>query len=394
MARREKLTKTLIDSLEFDESKKGPQFVWDTQLINFGVRVHSRHKSFVIFYRRGNKKRYKQIGRFGLITLAKARELAKQYFNALASGEDPFVALEKKRSEPTVKEFFTDYLEKYAIKKKSYRDDKRYAEYAISRWGNRRISQVTRSDVERYHRDLTESGSDYAANRFVAFVRRAYNLCETLGYEQYPNPAITIAKNKEKQRHRYLSAEEFQRLIDVIAGEVTPYRQLFGLYLATGLRKKELLHIEWKDVSIWQEGPRIKGSLTIQSERAKNGELHTVPLMSESILLFQELPNISRWCFPSPTKADAPICDAAVPWRRIKRKAEIEDVRLHDLRRHFATMVLESGAPIDVVGRLLNHKNRQTTLVYAHRSMDTKLEAVERISPQLSHLTRYKNKTS
>ena len=90
--------------------------------------------------------------------------------------------------------------------------------------------------------------------------------------------------------------------------------------------------------------------------------------------------------FPSPRGKDAPMYDAKTPWNIIREKADLKDIRLHDLRRHYATNLLESGTRLDMVGRLLNYKDRSTTLVYAHRAMQSQREAVAKLDTHFKTL--------
>ena len=78
--------------------------------------------------------------------------------------------------------------------------------------------------------------------------------------------------------------------------------------------------------------------------------------------------------------------DLQKPWRRIRKRAGLEDVRIHDLRHTYASNAVSSGMPIQMVGRLLGHSQIQTTMRYAHLADDPVRRAAEENAARLSLL--------
>jgi integrase len=78
--------------------------------------------------------------------------------------------------------------------------------------------------------------------------------------------------------------------------------------------------------------------------------------------------------------------DLQHPWRRIRARAVLNDVRIHDLRHTYASNAVSSGMPIQMVGRLLGHTQLQTTMRYAHLADDPVRRAAEENSARLSAL--------
>ena len=88
--------------------------------------------------------------------------------------------------------------------------------------------------------------------------------------------------------------------------------------------------------------------------------------------------------FPSPRNPDRPYSDNLALWYRVRRKAGIEDVRLHDLRHTHASHAVMNGVPVPVVSRMLGHSNVRMTLRYAHLG-DREIEAAaERIGQSVA----------
>lgn len=72
------------------------------------------------------------------------------------------------------------------------------------------------------------------------------------------------------------------------------------------------------------------------------------------------------------------------PWRRIRKGADLEDVRIHDLRHTFASHGVAMGQGLPIIGKLLGHSQPQTTARYAHLDADPTIEVADRISERLA----------
>jgi len=83
-------------------------------------------------------------------------------------------------------------------------------------------------------------------------------------------------------------------------------------------------------------------------------------------------------------KQGQPIINIQKPWRRIRALADLDDVRLHDLRHTFASVAVMNGMSLPIVGALLGHSKPQTTARYAHLAAEPLREAAELIGKKLS----------
>ena len=110
-----------------------------------------------------------------------------------------------------------------------------------------------------------------------------------------------------------------------------------------------------------------------------------IPLPMAARAVLAELPRTAgnpfiiegRW-------GDTHITDLQRPWRRIRERAGLGDVRIHDLRHTYASVAVAGGIPIQMVGRLLGHTQLQTTLRYAHLADDPVRAAAEQNSAVIS----------
>ena len=384
------LTKRDLDRLEYDPQGPTTQIVYDgSDLPGFGVRVFpSGVKSFVVWYRTGKgKKRLHTVGKYGPFTIQQARDLARKALLEAKTGADPLEERREARRGDTVRDFASVYIERHAKKhKKSWRDDQRRLNtYVIPALGQRKLADVKRSDVARLHGNIGDT-KPYEANRVLALLAVAFNKAAEWGYlpEEAPNPAVRVQRFREKSRDRWVKPNELPELLKAIEAEPNIYiRAAFKLYLLTGLRRSELLGLQWKDVDFTRKELRL--------EDTKAGRSHVVPLSAPAIEIFRSLPKQLGNPYVLPGQLHGrPLVNVAKPWGRIRKAAGLEAVRLHDLRRTVGSWMAAGGASLPLIGKVLNHSNASTTQVYARLAEDAAREVLEkhgaRIGPLLSVL--------
>lgn len=153
-------------------------------------------------------------------------------------------------------------------------------------------------------------------------------------------------------------------------------RYALWLFLLTGLRKSELLAREWSDINWHREEIRIS--------ETKNGRPHYLPLSSAALTVLKQIPRQqgSRYLFPGAI-AGRHMVNIDKPWRRIRKSANVADVRLHDLRRTVGSWLAQGGNSLHLIGKVLNHKTEKTTAVYARFSDDSVRNALESLGKQI-----------
>ena len=185
-----------------------------------------------------------------------------------------------------------------------------------------------------------------------------------------------------------LTREEMQRFL--IQAKEDGYLELFLLDLATGLRRGELLALQWSDLNfdtgelrVTKQICRINGKLVISEPKTK-ASVRTLllPPTILDMLKAHKAATHSRWMFPSPKIADVPLDPAAVRKRlsRILTLAGCKHVRFHDLRHTFATTSLEYGMDVKTLSTIIGHNSVATTLnIYAHITDDMRAKAAASI---------------
>jgi integrase len=162
------------------------------------------------------------------------------------------------------------------------------------------------------------------------------------------------------------------RLAQAIDQEENPYvRAALWLYLLTGLRKNELLRAEWRDVDFATQILRVP--------ETKSGRVHYVSLSGPAMQILNDLPREKDNPYILPgNKEGEHLVNMDKPWFRVRTRAKIADVRLHDLRRTVGSWLATDGRSLLLIGRVLNHARQQTTQIYAHLQQDPIREALER----------------
>ena len=211
--------------------------------------------------------------------------------------------------------------------------------------------------------------SRYMLLRYVFNLARKWNLAGAI-----VNPTAGLSTAPEVHRQRFLTADETKRLIAAIdEDENRGAAQAIKLLLLTGGRRNEITHAKWEHVD-WQRR-------TLVVPVSKSGKPRTIALNGAAIALLQSVPRVqgSEHIFPSPFSGH-PFASLFYPWDRIRRRAGLADVRLHDLRHSFASFLVNHGVSLYVVQGLLGHTQSRMTQRYAHLATQTLLDAAEVVS--------------
>ena len=367
----------------------GNRLYYDRDVSGFACRVTSGgQRSFVLNYRFHGRERRITVGRWPAWGTKAARLEAGRLRQEIDCGRDPLEEREEERNAPTVAELAARYIEEHLPNKRPRSADEDRAlirGHLLPALGKLRVTDLTRADVERLHRRITADGKPVRANRALACLRTM--LSRAVGWEYRPdNPAKGgrdgVQMNSEDHRERFLSEAEIARLSEVLARH--PERTTVALIkflMLTGARFGEAANATWSQFDL------SRGTWTKPSSHVKQKKQHTVPLSAPALALLAELKaeaGDGSYVFPSPKKTGQPLLRIESAWAKIVRDAEIEGVRVHDLRHSFASVLAGSGASLQLIGSLLGHSQISTTLKYAHLGDDARRAAVERVGAILS----------
>lgn len=377
-----KLTKNQIDQARPGASDV---FLWDASLPGFGVRIKpSGTKSFICQYRnRHGRSRRQTIGRYGVLTLDEARRIARDELASTAHGRDPRQERINQRRAITVaelaKRYLTDHCEgrckPSTIAATRWLLDK----FIIPKLGRLTLSAVTSLEIDRLHQSLKKT--PYNANRVRGLISALWGRAEF--WQLVPkghNPAVDVKKFKEHSKKRFLSPDELARLSRVLdqierAGVLSPFAiAAFRLLLLTGARLNEIRKLKWTSVHF------AARMLVIDDHKTDSSGPKVIPLNQAALEVIEALPrDPDNQYVIQGTISGKPYSDLEKPWRAVRKKAGLDDVRIHDLRHSFATFGIGDGIPLQHVGGLLGQDSLTATRIYAHLPDTSKRLASEHI---------------
>lgn len=367
-----KLTQRLVDAAEPPTS--GQAFIRDSELSGFALRItENGARSFIWEGRVRGRPRRITIGAYPALSVLVARKEAIKIRAAIAEGRDPSLEREAQRKEPTFGDLADAYMERHAKShKRSWKRDAQMIDGYLSKWKTRRLSDVSLDDVARLHDRLGKENGRYAANRTLALLRSMFNLGRHWRLYLGPNPTGGIKMFREEKRERFLSPDELKRVNEALAEEPHEYwRAYFPLSLLLGTRRSELLSARWADIDLEQRTWRLP--------MTKAGRSHLLPLPTPAVEILRSLSSRdkSQWVFPG-SGLTGHLAEPKKAWQRIRERAGIHDVRIHDLRRTLGSWLSGQGYNLQLIGKALNHSSVSTTQIYARLDINPLREALER----------------
>lgn len=417
-----KITKRVVDAIK----PNGTDFyVFDSELVGFGIRVRADGgMSYIVRYRAGFGRsapaKRVTIAKVGKVTPDQARDVAKDLLASVVKGQDPSKDRADERDAITFAKLAEGFLHHVSALKKA-NTHAQYAHmlnaYAIPKFGTRKAIAVTPSDIAALHLDLKAKPT--TANRVRDVVSSMYGWAiKGKLLPKMENPAAGIAKYREAKRERFLSSEEILQLGNAIreaetagiAWEPDPAKKTkhapkagnrvvkldpasaaaLRLFILTGARLREILHLEWSMVDL------ERGLLLLPD--SKTGQ-KTIILNAPAQMVLSELPHVDRYVIPGkPRKLpngkmeSRPRSDLKRPWRMIRKRAGLAAqadnpsfrVRIHDLRHTHASIGVGANLGLPIVGKLLGHTQSRTTERYAHLEADPLRKASNAIGKRIS----------
>ena len=304
----------------------------------------------------------------------------------------------------------TQFLAEHVVKKRKPATVSDYTSllhaYLLPALGERKLTDVRRGDIAKLHGSMSDKAP--RANRLVAVIGSLYSFAEKRELvPEHFNPARRIERYPENRRERFLTTVELERLgaaldegesvgLPWVAEEgKIPSKHLakpenrrsliapqataaIRLLIFTGARLREILDLRWEHVDI------ERGLLLLPD--SKTGR-KTVVLNGAAMGVLAGLPRLGSYVIPG-RNPNRPRADLKKPWDQVCRRAELQGVRLHDLRHTFASVGAGASLGLPIVGKLLGHSQPQTTARYAHLDADPLRRASDLIGGQLAAALR------
>jgi integrase len=385
----QRITKRSVDAAK---PGKTEYFVWDSELIGFGLRVRpSGVKSYVVKYRAGPGRRAPvrriTLGKHGKLTPDTARDAARRVLADVVLGADPGGNRAHRRREITVRDLAERYVAEHIRMHNKPTTALEFERLVRSRiiptFGTHRVGDLTRADVKVWHTRMC--GAPYAANRALAVLRKMFSLAVKEWQLRDDNPALGIKMFREMRRERFASDEDLARVGRWLANHESSrtlhpsFPLAVRLLALTGMRLGEVLSLEWSMVD-FQAG-------VIRLPDAKAGA-RAVPLSAAPAALLASLAGQEgrgRFVVLG-NNSNSPFARTAfrTGWHHLRVGTGLSDLRPHDLRHTTGTFAAQAGANAFLVRDLLGHKTLAMTSRYVERTADPIRALADQVSNRVA----------
>ena len=386
MVKRLKLSEKLLRDAE--PCQGNSYQIFDTEILGLAAKVQSSGtRTFTLDYRYAGRQRRMTIGRWPEWSVTSARERAKDLRRMIDAGQDPLAAKEELREAPHITDMIDRYIREHLPKLAPVNAGDQISmlrQMLEPAWGNRLVTDITKSDVAKFLDFVAEGRprpskqkpnnrarklqghkpTPVRANRVGEVLRKMFTLTVEWGWRA-DNPAQGFHRRIEHARERFLSPEELVRLAAVLdKAEDQRAAAVIRMCMLTGARVGEARQARFEqfnlDYAIWSK----------PASTTKQRKIHRVPISQDVVTIIRQralvVPSGNPWLFPSDTAIGKPVHDVRRFWVMVQREADLPDVRIHDLRHTFASLLVSGGASLEIIGRLLGHSQMQTTQRYAH----------------------------
>ncbi len=376
-------TKKTLDALTLPAVGKR-LYVYDTRVRGLELMVTEQGtKSFKVYRKLNDKPVRVTLGKYPEMTIEQARNEAQKIITEMLKGKNPNDEKKKLRAETSFGELFSLFMERYSKRhKKTWKYDERDVPRFLGHLFLRKLSAITKQEIQSLHEKIGSENGFYQANRLLARIHIIYNKAIEWGWEGI-NPAHGIKKFKEKSRDRFLHPDELPLFFESLDKEENDtIRDYIYVSLFTGVRRSNVLAMRWEEIQFERREWLVP--------ETKNGEhlrVHLIETVIDILKTRLEKYGKREWVFEGSGKTGH-LMEPKMGWKRILERAGIKDLRLHDLRRTLGSWQAATGANSFMIGRSLGHKSSQSTAVYARLNIDPVRDSVEKATQAMLQTMR------
>lgn len=369
---------------------------WDDKITGFGVRITQNSViSFVLRYVINGRERKYTIGGYPAFSSIAAKEIAVKLKGDVAKGMDPLAIKQDIYRCISFESLTNEYVEYCGkvIREKTLKLYKNILKnYIIPKFGKCKINTIKNRDIEAFHLSLKDKL--HTANRILELLSVIFEYAIKHDIISV-NPAKKIKKFTEEKRERYLSDDEMKAIIQAIQNNENLNARAIELLLLTGSRKNEILKAEWEQFDFSKNIWIKPASFTKQKKRSivvlNSYTLEILNQMKESInTKDSHIISTEKYLFFN-TLTKKPLGDIKRFFANICTQFKIENLRIHDLRHTFASILVSGGVSLEKTGSLIGHSNSNTTQRYAHLSNQSLFDASEVASDKIKSLIKKTN---
>lgn len=344
--RRETLTPRSVAAKKVPAGEVLAEF-WDAVVPGLALRVGAGGaKTWAVRYRANGRQRRLKLGRYPTLSLADARDAARDAINAAQAGQDPAAERAERRSvDTTFGALAAEVLEaKGGRRANTLRQYRQVLDAELlPAWRDRPASSITRRDVVLLVEGIARRGAPVQANRALATIKVVFNTGLKRGFPTLEhNPAHRMdPPAAETGRDRYLECDEIKKVWQALASETPVIRVAFRLALLTGQRIGNVCALRWQDIDaadVW----------TIPAAAFKGKRPHLVPLSPDALAVLEEVRELTgndEFAFPGRHGKAKHITNVGKPLERVRERSKVDGWTLHDFRTTFRTHATRAAQP-------------------------------------------------
>lgn len=365
-------------------AKDALRLVWDDEIRGFGVRVSpSGLRAFFLKGRvgKGGQQVWLTIGQFPEVSLDEARQSAIENRSLLRKGVDPRRDGVHPGQIPALRDFAPRYMEEYSRihkKPKSQKQDEDFLRrFILPAMGDLTLDRITRADLVNMRANLLDRRQ--TANHLMTLMSGMFTQAAAMGVFSGENPAKGIKKFPMKSRDRFLSGDELIRLGEELRrrdAKSPAAADFFRLLLLTGARRGEIMGLSWEEVDLKQGVLRLR-------ESKSGAKIILLPDNAVECLCRRLDKREGPWVFPGPDPKHHMKSFRSV-WALICKRAGIQGLTMHDLRRSHATIAGQLGVGEAYIQRQLGHSSRRMLEVYLKRPDESQRAALNKTGAYLA----------
>jgi len=361
--------------------------IFDDDIRGFAACIYrGGGRAFTFDYRHAGRQRRMTFARSPEWSVTAARDRARELRREVDLGHDPLAERDQIREAPRVQDLIDRYLKEHVTRLSTMNaaDQKSMVAKLIApHWGKKLVTEITKAEVGKLLEKIAEGRArphkakpnnrarklqgpkptPVRANRVGEVLRKMFNLAIEWGWRE-DNPANGFYRRIESPRERFLTKGEIDRLAAVL--DADPDQRAAGIIricMLTGARVGEVRQARFEqfnlELGIWSK----------PAATTKQRKVHRVPISEDVAAIVRQrnllVPKGNPWLFPGDVPGQ-PVKEIRRFWLRVQKEAGIEDARIHDLRHTFASLLVNGGASLEMIGKLLGHTQMQTTQRYAH----------------------------
>ena len=369
-----KFTTEFIKRLKPPTTKSKEQY-FDTDLTGFMIEVkNTGTKTYYYRFRSDNSQKMIKLGSTTELNFQQAKEKYHELKENQHNPQEPSQELQTstQTNNITFGEFYNTYYLPY-IKThiKSYETNiSIFKNHILSDLANTPMSELKKIDVMTHHSNMIQKKnlSRGTANKFLIFLNQAYNLANEFELLQDHNPCKGVKEYElNNQRQIFLTKAQAKRLLqEVNKSQNQHLKYIIPMLLLTGARKREVLDAQWSDFDM--------NNMLWTIPITKNGKKRILPITEPLQELLNLIPKQSKYLFTSP-KTNKPYTTIFQSWDTARTKANLPEVRIHDLRHTYASALVNAKCSLYEVQVLLGHSTAKMTQRYAHLSNESLMRA-------------------